>query len=239
MKKVNFKVLTAAVLVAAFGIFGIFRGNSVSAAGRALAISPMSQRVVLNPGETYQGGITVSNPANSSEDLYYAVSIGSYSSVKAEGSKDYSDWDVETVTSYNDIMDWITIDNPKGVVKPNGQVLVSFKINVPEDAPAGGQYATLLVREDAEARGEDDGNVAVTEVMQMASIIYAEVAGETVKEGVITENSIPGLILSNTLEATSLAKNSGNVHTDIEYVLQVWPLFSDEEICTRRILRRV
>ena len=29
-----------------------------------------------------------------------------------------------------------------------------------------------------------------------------------------------------------MVKNNGNTHTDAEYTLQVWPVFSDEEYCT-------
>ena len=40
------------------------------------------------------------------------------------------------------------------------------------------------------------------------------------------------MLTTNKLEATSMVRNEGNIYTDATYTLQVWPLFSDEEICT-------
>ena len=51
-------------------------------------------------------------------------------------------------------------------------------------------------------------------------------------EGVISDNSMPSFLLNGPLVAESMVKNEGNVHTDAEYIFQVWPLFSDEELCT-------
>lgn len=207
-------------------------GANVFAEGRAIAISPMSQKVLLSPGESYRGGFTVANPASATEDLNYIVTIGSYFPASGENSNDdYGDIDIATVTNMNMIMDWIKIVNPTGTVQPNGSTLVEFTIDVPENAPAGGQYASLLVKEERNAEAIEDSK-AVTEIMQMAHIIYASVAGETIENGEITENGIPSFLLNNQLDATSFVKNNGNVHTEAEYILQVWPMFSDEEICT-------
>ena len=129
------------------------------------------------------------------------------------------------------IVDWITVDNPEGTLVPNEEKAITFSITVPKAAPAGGQYLALLVRENPDIKVEDD-SMSVTEIMQMAHVIYADVAGTTIKSGEITENDFPSFLMSNKLEATSMVKNSGNIHTDAEYILQVWPIFSDEEICT-------
>ena len=72
----------------------------------------------------------------------------------------------------------------------------------------------------------------IENVVEFAAGILAEVAGQTRDEGVIIENNIPSFILTNTLTASSRVRNDGNVHTNASYVLQVWPLFSDEEYCT-------
>lgn len=195
-----------------------------------LMMSPMSQRIVLIPGQTYQGGFKVANSVNAEEDLHYTTSIAPFFlRQKEDGQYDYSEVDNVTKTNMNMIMDWTTIDNPTGVISPNGSNVVSFTIDVPADAPAGGQYMEILAREDMSWRSEEIG---VTEVVQMGHIIYAEVAGETRKEGVVLENNIPSFLLNSNLEATSRIRNNGNVHTDAKVVLQVWPLFSDEEICT-------
>ena len=207
-------------------------GNNASAAGRSFAISPMSQRVILMPGEVYRGAITVAVPNASSDDFNYLVSVAPYSTQKNEiTDTDFGGSDFETMTNYNQIVNWITLDNPEGTVKPNEQKTVSFTINVPTDVPAGGQYAALLVREDT-SKQEDDSGMAIKEIMQMSHIIYAEVAGETRKEAEIINNSIPSIILSNNLQTPSTVKNNGNVHTEAEYTIQIWTLFSDEELYT-------
>ena len=229
MKKILTKILmTISVInLCLLGLVG-----DVSAAGKNFALSPMSQRVVLMPGELYRGAITVAVPADSNDQFDYIVSPAPYSLGKSEVSdKDLGGSDFETRNNQNLIVDWISIDNPEGTIEPNEQRTVSFTINVPNDAPGGGQYAALLVRENNPSETNND-SMAIKEIMQMAHIIYAEVAGETRTEGEIIENNIPSFLLSNNLHASSTVKNSGNIHADIEYTLQIWPMFSNEELYT-------
>ena len=227
MKKTNIKTLLVAMLVSVMSLFGL--SGRAMAAGRAIALSPMSQSIVLIPGETYYGGITVANPATSTEDLHYLVTEMPFYPVNENG--EYVNADYSTRTNMNMIVDWIKVDNPTGTLSPNEERTVSFSISVPYDAPAGGQYMALLVRENPDAVEIED-SMAVTEIMQMAHVIYAEVAGETNESAEIVDNYIPSFLFSNTLEASSTVKNNGNVHTYAKYTLQVWPMGSDEEICT-------
>ncbi|MBQ3476155.1 hypothetical protein IJH26_01425 [Candidatus Saccharibacteria bacterium] len=226
---IKYKLLVVALLFVFSGVVGI---KNVLAVGKKFAVSPMNQRVVLIPGETYHGAITVAVPSDTVEEFNYLVSLAPYSLADNETSdSNLGGSDFETVTNNNQIVSWMTIDNPEGTIQPNEQKTVSFTINVPYDAPGGGQYAALLVRENDSTEPEDD-QMAIKEVMQMAHIIYAEVAGETREEGEILENSIPSFLLTNKLQASSIVKNNGNIHTDAEYRLQVWPMFGDEELFT-------
>ncbi len=229
------KKLIAALIVALGGLF--FGLVDVSADEKAviptMTISPPSQKIVLVPGERFNGSIKVSNSANSQLDLKYSVTVGTFGFTKDENGKaDYDDIDIDTVTGYNQMMEWIKLGKTKGSVKPNETDTVPFTIDVPADAPAGGQYATIIVQNDTNIGENIGGELSVEEIVRFASAIYAEVAGETRKEGQILENTIPAFVFNSPLMASSIVKNNGNVHTDAKYVLQVWPLFSEEEICT-------
>lgn len=208
--------------------------TKVFAEGRSFALSPMSQKVVLTPGEAYEGSIDVINPSKSDSDFHYLATIGAYGVKSDENSvDDYASTTENDITKFNQIINWIELKNDRGTLAPNETATISFYINVPEDAPGGGQYATILVQEDPQAIDiPETEESSIKEIMQMASVIYAEIAGDTIREGEIIDNNIPAFLLNGQFEATSMVKNSGNVHTDAEYILQVWPLFSDEEICT-------
>lgn len=195
----------------------------------ALIVSPMYQKVILTPGETKEMSVKISNPNASTNTLEYSVFVGSFNHGT---NSDPDQVDTETVTSYNQIMDWITLEKEAGKVAPNETDVVNFTITVPESAPAGGQYATIIFRDDTSKSTSGSNNVNIESTAQMASIIYAEIAGKTINTAEILENNVPSFSFTNEFRATSLVKNTGNVHTDAQYTLQVWPLGSDEEICT-------
>ena len=228
------KLIAVLAVLLAGTFFGVANVSAdLDGMDSVMTISPPKQKIVLVPGETFEGVIRVSNSAHAKGDQHYSASIGSFGLGKdEEGNIDYNDTDVDTVTSYNQMMNWITLGKESGTVEPNGTDVVPFTINVPSDAPAGGQYATIIFQDDSGNGTTGDGNVSIESVVRFASSIIAEVAGETRDEGAILENSIPSFIFNNKLSATSTVRNDGNVHTDASYTLQVWPLFGDEEICT-------
>lgn len=232
-----FRVAIAALAIMAMSLpIGFHRVWAASDIDTSMFVSPMIEELLLTPGEQYQGAIIVSSSSDARSDLEYTVEVGSYGWKRSENNKDdYGAVDVDTESQYNVIMDWIKLDREGGTLKPGMQDKVFFTIDVPKTAPAGAQYASILVTNVTRDIDEDenkDSDVQIRSVSRLASAIIANVAGTTVKKGVVTENSMPTFLLNNNLEAVSMVKNDGNVYTNAEYVLQVWPMFSDEEICT-------
>ena len=183
-------------------------------------VTPMSQRVSLKPGEVYNGSVTVINPVNSENDFNYKVEVTPYS-VVGEG---YSA-DLATRSNYTMMVDWVKVEEPTGTLKPNNSKEIKFSITVPQDAPAGGQYATIAVSQD-QSKNTQEGGVAVNNVFEMASLIYAEVAGETRHETEILENQIPGFVTNAPITLKALLKNNGNVHETATIVIEAKDFFT-------------
>lgn len=168
-------------------------------------VLPMSQDLKLAAGDVYEGEITVANPASATEDFSYVIGVAPYG---VQGEEYVAD--LVTETNRTQIAKWITIEESEGTVSPNGTAKVKYKITVPENAPAGGQYAAITVGSNPDAsQGE---GVAVQNIFEMASLIYAEIEGETVHDGGVLENNVPGFITSTPMTVTALLDNNGNVH---------------------------
>lgn len=229
----NFKKTLISSLALILSLFGVANPVMADNNQSTLTVSPPHQQIILIPGETYEGSIRVSTPNEATTDLVYSVSINPFNQVAGSENSDednYSSVDTEMETNYNQIINWIILGKKGGSVPPNSSDTIPFTIIVPEDAPAGGQYAAIMVQDDTD-RGNPDGNIMIESKTRIAAIIYAEVVGETRNEGSILENKIPSFLLSNTLDAFSSIKNDGNVHTNASYILQVYPLFSNDPIC--------
>lgn len=184
-------------------------------------ITPMTQKISLEAGQTHEGSIRVANPSDATADFTFKVSISPY----GVADEDYNA-DLTTKSNRTMIADWITIETTSGTLKPNETKDIKFTITVPEDAPAGAQYAAIVVSQD-EATKKSTG-VNVENVFEMASIIYADVAGETIHDGNILENNIPGFSTTIPITLTAKLDNHGNVHDDATVVIAAKNILTGE-----------
>lgn len=220
-RKTLLKTIAGGVLSLTFCLLGTV---GVFADGR-FTVSPMNQKIVLTPGETYKGSFKVANPAVNTSDFAYTLAVTPF----------YVDEDYNPIYEnngdYNQMVDWIKLDSDGGKIAPNTVVDVQFSIDVPRTAPAGGQYAAITVTSDNNAT-PTNGALNIDAKYSIAHLIYAEVAGTTKRQGEIFNANVPGFVLDGKLSATSSVENRGNVHSTAKYTLQIWPLFSNEEIYT-------
>ena len=189
----------------------------------AFTILPMSQNFSLNPGETTTGSITIVNPVNSTNDFSYSISVSPYNVI----GEDYQA-DITTVSAYSKIAEWITISEPTGSIAPNEAREVEFTITIPEDARPGGQYAAIMVSSDQSK--QDSEGVSINNVFALASIVYADIAGEVTHEGSIIENNVPEFSVTTPVSVSALLDNRGNVHETAIFALNVRNAVTGEQI---------
>ena len=204
----------------------------------AFTVSPQDQEYVLAPGQSVTGEVKASNPSDAEGDFYYIAEVVPYS-VSDDGKYTTN---FEATDDHTDIVNWVTMsdDNESGVkevhgvLKPGETEKAYYTITVPKDARGGGQYFAVRVKTDIDAaqKAENDDTVVIKEVLGIASLVFVEVSGDITIKGEITDNNIPSFFLTPPINASFVVKNEGNTHVKVSYFLQVFPLFSDEEVYT-------
>ena len=189
----------------------------------AFTLMPMNQNISLKPGEVYEGSVKVINPSYATEDFEYKAEVTPYGVVGQEYTAD-----LLSESDRTQISKWVKIQNPTGSIKPNESEEIKFTITVPENVPAGGQYATIAISSNKKASDAD--GVSVQNVFEMASIIYADIAGETVHDGKIQENNVPGFVLTTPVTISALLSNNGNVHETATFTITVSDVFTGRVI---------
>lgn len=217
-------ILSAVVIVAAFFGCNILFNSPVNAAEDhpiVLQISPVKQKLSLQPGEKYSGTFKVMNVGT--QEFEYSVSATPYSV-----SNDNYDANYDNISTYSQISKWVTFDkNTKsGKLAAGTSVDVKYTVDVPTDVPSGGQYAALM----AQTESGNDKNANIQVVHRVGMILYATVPGDTREEGEIINNTINTIFFNPPLSVSSLVKNTGNVEMEAKYTVNMWPLFDKETV---------
>lgn len=207
-------------------------------AASAFTVTPQVQEYVLTPGQSVTGEVKVINQSDAEGRFYYAAEVVPYS-VSSDGGYEPN---FDAADDHTDIVNWVTmsdedesgVEEVHGVLEPGEEGKAYYTITVPKDARGGGQYFAVRVKNDVEAtnKAEKNDTVVIREVMGIASLVFVEVSGDITVKGEITDNNVPSFVLTPPISTSFMVKNEGNTHAKVSYFLQVFPLFSDEEVYT-------
>jgi len=179
----------------------------------------------MEPGGSYRAYVDITNPTDATNTLHYMVSVLPYAVVGEDYEVDFTN-----ESDYTAISKWVTIDEPEGYVEPNNVKRVYYTINVPENAPGGGQYCALAIRNVPEEETTTQDEVRVQDVLEIASVLYAQINGEITRDGAIENNFVPYVSLTNPLTTSVYLENQGNVHQDAKITLSVYSVFTGEKV---------
>ena len=192
-----------------------------------LQISPVSNKVTLVAGEKNEYNFTVSNIG--SETFSYHVYAAPYSVTDEEYNVNFSN-----ETNRTQISRWIKFydaenkltDKAGFTIKSGEKQTINYQIAVPEDVPAGGQYATIFAESD-ETEGELSGS-GIKTVSRVGLIVYGRTDGETEDKATITDFNIPTFLTSGKISADSRVENYGNTDFETVYEFEVSSIFGKQ-----------
>ncbi len=212
--------------VAAFGFVNVAPARAEEVPKQRIQASPaLLDFGEMKSGGTYEKVLKIQNTG--SENLKYELIVSPYN-VDVKDDKYVSDYTKET--QYNYITKWITLSQDGGEVEPGKQDEITVTVKVPKDVPAGGQYAVVQARMVNDGNSSDGNSILA--LSQVGVVVYSSIDGNTRSEGKVIENKVPSFMFNPPVSATSIVENTGNVHFEAKYILQVYPMFGDEEVYT-------
>ncbi len=229
MKKINYigKVFAAVMVVAFMMVCSAFTNTRVFAVDDKpeyrMDIYPAQKSLgEIDPGSSYKGEFTIENTGK--QDFEYEISFSPYS---VEGEKYDPNYDKET--QYTDIAKWITVNSDSGKINAGDKTKVEYVIEVPTDVHGGAQAAVIMITMRPDSQADTS---AVQAIRRLGYLVFGNVDGDIIETGKILENKVPSFLFNPPIYGTSMVENTGNVYTVAKYSLQVFPLFSDEEVYT-------
>lgn len=192
-----------------------------------ITVSPATVSVSLKPGATIDYTLVVENEKD------YNLDITVYATPFSIENENY-DANFEKETNRTQLSRWIEFVNADGsttkeykaTVPAKTKSYVIYRVTVPEDVPAGGQYAAIFVQTGDDVRPLETSGVQA--ISRVGVIAYGRSNGETEEQVEITDAHIPTFLLRGPVSATALVKNTGNTDIELTYDFKVTSIVGSE-----------
>jgi hypothetical protein len=191
-----------------------------------LQISPVAKRFQLDANAQIVDKITVDNIG--SKKFKFRVYVSPYSI-----SNEAYEVSFENETKRTQISRWVTFNqniNAKDdsekewknevtfELEPNGRQEIEFKISVPGDIPAGGQYATIFAESIPE---ENVSSTGIRTISRVGMLLYGNTSGETVDKAELKNFQMKSFLTSGKISAEVDISNGGNTDFSAQMNMEI------------------
>lgn len=168
-----------------------------------LQIKPAVVEDQVNPGDTRQYTLTVTNIANVEKTFY--VSVEDIKGVDDEGGPIFAK--AGEVTGY-ELSSWVNLLQKTTALGPGEGKTISFSIHVPTSASPGSHFASVFFSDKPEKRDVNGASVGVS----IGAIISLRISGDITEEARLREFSTGKLIYGvPDVDFKTKVQNLGNV----------------------------
>lgn len=210
-------ILILLPLIIATGIAAFYTQKFVTAqvAGQGLEVSPPSQEVTVNPGETKTITAKLRNPSNTS--LPITVKVEDFLAKGDEGQVEL------TANSPYSVISWTKISPQKFELAPGESQEVTATITVPQDA-AGGRFGSFVFA----VQPDTPEGTAASVAQQIASLFLLKVSGPVDEKLTVKSFSAPQFSEFGPVPFDVKIANEGNVHAKTYGLINVRDMFGNK-----------
>jgi hypothetical protein len=207
-------ILLCALVVFGGGALTYSLHNFVAAQtpGQGLEVSPPSQEVSIDPGETTTVKATLRNKSNN--DVPIVVRIEDFTAKGDEGQIEL------TKDSPYSVASWTEVTPAEFTLKPGEEQEVTATISAPEDA-AGGRFGSFVFASKAANAGPNETALS----QELASLFLVRVSGPVDEKLDIKSLSAPQFSEFGPVPFDVTFVNTGNVHVKTFGLINVTDMF--------------
>ena len=176
---------------------------STAYASTGLSIQPVKIDQTINPGDTLNGTILLSNASDGPVD----VSVSLQDFVPTAGSDAIQF--VGRTSGVTSVIDWITVSGPQNFSLTEGQSLnIPYTIVAPKNAEPGSHLGVILFK--ATPSGGESGSLKVG--TQVGTLVLIAIPGNHLEKGNILDFTVPLFMQSGPVPFDIKFENTGTVH---------------------------
>ena len=192
-----------------------------------LTVAPARQELLVDPGEKTAVVLKFLNQGETA--VSGLLKVADFIVEDKEGSPTFLE-DETTLSSRFAAASWVELPYDRMTIAPKDKVIIQAKINVPQDAQAGGRYFAIFFEPGgvtSKALGvEKEAETPIT--IRLAGLVYLRVSGPIEENAYLTQLTAPRFLEYGPIPVTTEISNQGNYHIRPKGTVTLVSLFGKE-----------